>query len=169
FADKCQVICNHGSHKKYFHERIGVNSRLDAIQAAILDVKLRYLDTYNQNRLAAADIYDELLGDIEGVVIPFRATHVTHVFHQYTLRLTEGREKRDRMQVLLKERGIPTMVYYPVPLHLQDAYASYGFKEGDMPISEKYSAEVISLPIHSEMNRTQIEYIVQHFRECLNQ
>lgn len=165
-ADKCQVICNHGSHKKYYHERIGVNSRLDSIQAAILDVKLRHLDTYNQQRQAAAAMYDELLGNVEGIVIPHRAAGVTHVFHQYTLRLTAGRAKRDQMQAMLKARGIPSMVYYPIPLHLQDAYASYGFQEGDMPISEQYSGEVISLPMHSELDRAQVEYIVQHFLEC---
>jgi dTDP-4-amino-4,6-dideoxygalactose transaminase len=168
-GDRSQVICNHGSHKKYYHERIGVNSRLDSIQAAILDVKLGHLDTYNSARRAAADVYDELLGNTEGVVIPFRAPYNEHVFHQYTLRITAGRAKRDALQSKLAEQGIPSMVYYPVPLHLQEAYAPYGFTAGDMPVSEEYSAQVISLPMHSELDREQAVYIAQKFLEIYHQ
>ena len=165
-GDRLQVICNHGSHKKYYHERIGVNSRLDAIQAAVLDIKLRHLDTYNATRQAAASYYDELLGNVEGISIPGREPNSTHVFHQYTLRIQAGRAKRDQLQQALAERKIPSMVYYPVPLHIQEAYASYGFKNGDFPISEQCSEEVISLPMHSELDRAQVEYIVKNFLEC---
>lgn len=165
-GDRLQVICNHGSHKKYYHERIGVNSRLDAIQAAVLDIKLRHLDRYTAARQQAAAWYDELLGGVEGIVVPGRASYSTHVFHQYTLRILAGRAKRDQLQARLAERKIPSMVYYPVPLHIQDAYASYGFKNGDFPISELCSEQVISLPMHSELDRAQVEYVVKHLLEC---
>lgn len=165
-GDRLQVICNHGSHKKYYHERIGVNSRLDAIQAAVLDIKLRHLDTYTATRQAAAGWYDELLGGVEGILIPGRAAFSTHVFHQYTLRILGGRAQRDALQAKLAERKIPSMVYYPVPLHIQEAYASYGFQSGDFPISELCAEQVISLPMHSELDRAQVEYVVKHFLEC---
>ncbi|MEM0997331.1 MAG: DegT/DnrJ/EryC1/StrS family aminotransferase [Bacteroidota bacterium] len=162
-GDRCQIVCNHGSHKRYHHSRIGVNSRLDSIQAAILDVKLRHLDAYNHARQTAAATYDELLAGVDGLIRPHRAPYQTHVFHQYTLRVEEGRAKRDAIQAQLRERSIPSMVYYPIPLHLQEAYAPYGFKHGDMPVAEQYSAEVISLPMHSELDREQLEYIAQNF------
>jgi UDP-2-acetamido-2-deoxy-ribo-hexuluronate aminotransferase len=165
-GDRLQVICNHGSHKKYYHERIGVNSRLDAIQAAVLDIKLRHLDTYTATRQAAAGWYDELLGGVEGILIPGRAAFSTHVFHQYTLRILGGRAQRDALQAKLAERKIPSMVYYPVPLHIQEAYASYGFQNGDFPLSELCAEQVISLPMHSELDRAQVEYVVKHFLEC---
>jgi UDP-2-acetamido-2-deoxy-ribo-hexuluronate aminotransferase len=166
WGDRLQVICNHGSHKKYYHERIGVNSRLDAIQAAVLDIKLRHLDTYTAKRQEAAAWYDELLGGVEGILTPGRAPFSTHVFHQYTLRILAGRAKRDELQAKLAERKIPSMVYYPVPLHIQEAYASYGFKNGDFPISEMCSEQVISLPMHSELDRAQVEYVVKNLLEC---
>jgi UDP-2-acetamido-2-deoxy-ribo-hexuluronate aminotransferase len=168
-GEKLLMICNHGSRKKYYHERIGVNSRLDSIQAAVLDVKLKHLNAYNAARQAAAGWYDELLGGVAGLALPGRSTYSTHVFHQYTLRIAAGREKRDRMQALLAERGVPSMVYYPVPLHVQEAYAPYGFKKGDFPISERCSEEVISLPMHSELDRTQVAYIVEQFLACYHQ
>jgi UDP-2-acetamido-2-deoxy-ribo-hexuluronate aminotransferase len=166
-ADRMQVICNHGSHKKYYHERIGVNSRLDAIQAGILDVKLRHLDEYNAARQQAAADYDELLANVPGVSIPGRSNYSTHVFHQYTIRINAGRAERDRLQTALAARKIPSMVYYPVPLHIQDAYQPYGFKSGDFPVSEQASEEVLSLPMHSELDRAQVEYVVQNLIECL--
>lgn len=165
-GEKLLMICNHGSKERYYHERIGVNSRLDSIQGAILDVKLGHLDRYNASRAAAAAKYDELLAGVEGIEIPKRAPNTTHVFHQYTLQITEGRERRDRLQAQLAELKIPAMVYYPVPLHEQEAYAPYGFKKGDFPISEALSEKVISLPMHSELDNAQIEYIVQHLLAC---
>ena len=168
-AEKLQMICNHGARKKYHHERIGVNSRLDTIQAAVLDAKLKHLDEYTAARQQAAAWYDELLGNVEGISIPGRPANSTHVFHQYTLRIHAGRERRDRLQAQLAERKIPTMVYYPVPLHTQEAYASYGFNKGDFPVSEASCEQVISLPIHSELDRAQVEYIVQHFLACFHQ
>ena len=168
-GEKLLMICNHGSKQKYYHERIGVNSRLDSIQAAILDVKLGYLDSYNAAREAAASQYDALLAGVEGLEIPSRTSNSTHVFHQYTLRVLAGRERRDRLQAQLAERKIPSMVYYPVPLHVQEAYAPYGFKKGDFPISEALSEEVISLPMHSELTSAQVEYIVQNLLDCYHQ
>ncbi len=166
-ASKIWIICNHGSQKKYYHDSIGVNSRLDSVQAAILDIKLQHLDTYNEARKWAADRYDALLGDCEEVSTPFRAPYSSHVFHQYTLRVKEGREKRDAIRNFLAEKGIPSMVYYPVPLHLQGAYRGYGYEEGQLPISEKLTAEVISLPMHSELNEDQIVHITNNFKEAL--
>jgi UDP-2-acetamido-2-deoxy-ribo-hexuluronate aminotransferase len=165
-GEKNLMICNHGGRVKYYHERIGVNSRMDSFQAAVLDVKLKHLDSYNAARQTVAGWYDELLGQVEGLSIPGRAANSTHVFHQYTLRIHAGREKRDRIQSLMAERGVPSMIYYPVPLHVQEAYAPYGFKAGDYPISEKCSEEVISLPMHTELDRTQVEYIVEQFLAC---
>jgi UDP-2-acetamido-2-deoxy-ribo-hexuluronate aminotransferase len=168
-GEKMRMICNHGSRKKYYHERIGVNSRMDSFQAAVLDVKLKHLDTYNATRQAAAGWYDALLEGIPGIVLPGRTANSTHVFHQYTLRIQAGREKRDRMQALLAERGIPTMVYYPVPLHVQEAAAPYGYQKGDFPVSELSSEQVISLPMHSELDRDQVTYIVEQFLACYQQ
>lgn len=165
-ADAMQVICNHGSHKKYYHERIGVNSRLDSIQAAVLDVKLRHLDAFTAARQQVAVWYDELLGGVSGLAVPGRPDYSTHVFHQYTLRIEGGRAKRDQLQAMLAERKIPTMVYYPVPLHVQQAAAPYGYMAGDFPVSESCSEQVISLPMHTEMDRAQVEYITQQVIAC---
>ena len=166
-AHKAQVICNHGSEQRYYHSSIGVNSRLDSMQAAVLDVKLRYLKQYNQARLEAANLYDELLADCEDVAIPFRAPNSSHVFHQYTLKVKAGREVRDKLKEKLAEAGVPAMIYYPVGLHIQDAYSSYGYKEGDFPVTEKLTEEVLSLPMHTELNHTQQEFIIKSLKEAL--
>lgn len=158
-AEKIHVICNHGSKEKYYHESIGVNSRLDSIQAAILDVKLRHLNAYNAARIQAADTYDLLLKDCDAVVVPQRNSRSSHVFHQYTLRIAAGRAERDRIKNELAAAGIPAMVYYPVALHLQDAYREYGFQEGDFPVTEQLTEEVLSLPMHTELEQAQQEYI----------
>ena len=165
-ADAMQVICNHGGHKKYYHERIGVNSRLDSIQAAVLDVKLRHLDAYTAARQQAAAWYDELLGNVSGISVPGRPAYSTHVFHQYTLRIEGGRAHRDQLQVMLADRKIPTMIYYPVPLHVQQAAAPYGYKAGDFPVTERCCEQVISLPMHTELDRAQVEYITQQVIAC---
>lgn len=163
-AEKIQMICNHGSTQRYYHDSIGVNSRLDAIQAAILGIKLKHLDAYGEARRTAADRYDELLGDVEGIETPARSSFARHVFHQYTLKIKAGREARDELQVYLKEKGIPSMVYYPVACHLQQAYLPYGYQEGDLPISEKLTEQVISLPMHTELSLEQQAYIANHFK-----
>ncbi len=163
-GDKILQVCNHGSNRRYYYDMVGVNSRLDSIQAAILDQKLKHLDTYNDNRIKAADLYDQHFAGVEGLVTPWRSSNCKHVFHQYTLRITGGREKRDFVREGLNKKGIPSGVYYPVSLHLQPAYSN-GYQEGDMPVSERLSEEVISLPMHSELDETQVAYITENFLE----
>jgi UDP-2-acetamido-2-deoxy-ribo-hexuluronate aminotransferase len=160
-GDHLRMICNHGSKVRYYHDVVGVNSRLDTIQAAILDIKLRHLDDYNRRRREAADRYDAGLAGIPEVATPLRAPWSSHVFHQYTLRVTRD---RDALKDYLQQAGIPTMIYYPVPLHLQPAYRDAGYREGDMPVSERLMHEVISLPMHPELSREQTDYIVHHIR-----
>ena len=166
-AAKLLTICNHGSNERYLHEVVGVNSRLDAVQAAILRVKLQHLEAYNQARSAAADRYDELLADIPGLELPYRMPGATHVFHQYTLRLTAGRALRDAVKAQLDAQGIPNMIYYPITSHLQAGYQRYGYQAGDLPLSEQLTAEVLSLPMHSELDDAQQAYLTQHLIEAL--
>lgn len=148
-ADKIRMICNHGSSQRYYHDEVGVNSRLDSLQAAVLDIKLKHLDTYNQNRSDAAKRYNHLLADLEHVITPTKSEFSDHVYHQYTIRVTDG--LRDELQKKLQEQGIPSGIYYPVPLHLQKAYGKFGYGGGDFPVSEQMSKEVLSLPMHSEL------------------
>ncbi|RMG24455.1 MAG: DegT/DnrJ/EryC1/StrS family aminotransferase [Bacteroidetes bacterium] len=168
-AARMWMICNHGSSRRYYHDVVGVNSRLDAIQAAILDIKLRHLDAYNQARIQAADQYDQLLKEEAGIGLPLRAAYAHHVFHQYTIRIKEGREKRDAIQAYLSQQHIPAMIYYPVPLHLQAAYRGYGYKPGDLPVTEQLSEEVLSLPMHSELTQEQTEHVSGHLKAALKQ
>ena len=148
-------IANHGMKAKYQYERIGVNSRLDSIQAAILDVKLKYFDKHIVARQIAAAYYDAHLSGMEGLKIPARATYSTHTFHQYTIRT----EKRNELQKFLADKGIPSMVYYPGAIHLQEAYHYLGYKKGDFPVSEMLAESVLSLPMHTELTEEQLEYI----------
>ncbi|MEZ4688221.1 MAG: DegT/DnrJ/EryC1/StrS family aminotransferase [Bacteroidia bacterium] len=166
-GDRIRMICNHGSKVRYYHDDIGVNSRLDALQAAILEIKLRHLNEYNARRRAVAAEYNALLADVEGIQLPVEASYGRHVYHQYTIRVLEGRRKRDAIKDHLSENGIPSMIYYPVACHLQGAYRSYGYREGDLPVSEQLTGEVISLPIHTEMTDEQIQYIVEHFKQAV--
>ncbi len=166
-ADKLTVICNHGCKVRYYHDSIGVNSRLDAVQAAILNVKLKHLDTYNGSRRKAADMYDALIGDLEGVMTPWRAPWSDHVFHQYTLRIEEGRAKRDAIKAHFDAHKVPAMIYYPVSLHQQKAYAHYWDGNPALPISEKLTEEVISLPMHSELTEEQIHVVVDTLKASL--
>lgn len=161
-ADECQMIANHGQSSLYYHDVVGVNSRLDSIQAAILDVKLKHLGEYEKSRISAANSYDERLKDIPQLSIPFRFPKSTHVFHQYTLTIHDG--SREALKDELTQKGIPCKVYYPVPLHLQKAYNLSGYREGSMPISEKLSNSVLSLPMHTELDEEQIDFIT----ECIN-
>jgi len=156
-AEKIRMIANHGQRIKYHHDIIGVNSRLDTLQAAILSVKLQYLNDYAQRRNVVADYYDKTLSGITNIKTPTRLKHSTHVFHQYTLKVVDG--NRDDFRDYLEKNGVPTMIYYPVPLHLQKAYRLPEFGEGSFPITEKLSETVISLPIHTEMESDQLEYI----------
>ncbi|SMC78899.1 DegT/DnrJ/EryC1/StrS family aminotransferase [Pedobacter nyackensis] len=159
-GEKVHIIANHGQRKKYYHEAIGVNSRLDTIQAAILDIKLKYLNDYSFERQKVAKKYDELLNGLQGLNIPAKAPYSTHVYNQYTCRIENNR--RDELKIYLQDKGIPTMIYYPVPVHLQDAYQVYGYKEGDFPVAEKLCKEVISFPIHTEMKAEVQDYIIEN-------
>ena len=154
-AEKIKMMANHGQRIKYYHDLIGVNSRLDTLQAAILLVKLKYLKEYEVKRNEVAAFYDEALGGIPQIKIPSRFKNSTHVFHQYTVLA----ERRDELKKYLEENGIPSMIYYPVPLHLQKAYKRDGFDEGSFPVTEKLSKVVISLPIHTEMKTDELQYI----------
>jgi dTDP-4-amino-4,6-dideoxygalactose transaminase len=162
-AEKIRMIANHGQKIKYHHDVIGVNSRLDTIQAAILNVKLKYLDEYTQKRRAVASSYDKAFKNIEQLEIPLQVPYSTHAFNQYTLKLKKG--SRDEFKKYLVSQGIPTMVYYPVPLHLQNAFRRAEFVEGSFPITETLSKVVISLPIHTEMSQDQIEFICNRVKD----
>jgi dTDP-4-amino-4,6-dideoxygalactose transaminase len=159
-AARLRMIANHGQRQKYVNESIGVNSRLDTLQAAILKVKLKHLDHYAMARNEVAKYYDEAFQGVEGITTPFRSAFSTHVFHQYTVKLPVDVD-RDAFQSKLKEHGIPTMVYYPIPNHLQKAYSYFGNKKGDLPITEELSKRVISLPIHTEMQRETQDFIIK--------
>lgn len=161
-AEKIRVVANHGQQRTYYHDHIGVNSRLDSIQAAILDIKLRHLDSYAKARQAAAAAYDAGLGEVAGLSIPIRQHNSTHVFHQYTLRVADG--KRDDLQVFLREKGIPSMIYYPVPLYKQEAYSHFAPEGFELPVTEQLCREVISLPMHTELNEEMLDYIVAAVR-----
>lgn len=164
-AEKVRVIANHGSTKQYYHDLLGVNSRLDTIQAAILRVKLKYLDEWNQKRHEKARYYSENLKD-SGVITPFIAGYAGHIFHQYTLRLEKG---RDELHRFLKEKNIPNAIYYPIPLHLQAAYKkTSGYREGDFPVSEKMARQVLSLPMHPDLTAEEQDYVVSAIKEFLN-
>jgi dTDP-4-amino-4,6-dideoxygalactose transaminase len=166
-AERIHKIANHGQEKRYYHEMIGCNSRLDAIQAAILDVKLKYLDEYAEARNQAAQYYDHHLQNIEGIQIPVRSPKSTHVFHQYTLKVAHG--KRDELQQYLQSKGIPTMIYYPVPLYHQKAFKKYiadpNFK---LPVTESLCQMVISLPMHTELDEATLNYITLTIKEFFN-
>jgi dTDP-4-amino-4,6-dideoxygalactose transaminase len=145
---------------------VGCNSRLDTIQAAILSVKLKYLDDYKKARQSAAAVYDDAFKNVAGIQIPFRSSNSTHVFHQYTLKLDES-INRDFLKEDLQKMGIPTMIYYPVPLHIQQAYYNPHFPMGSFPVSEMLSKTIISLPIHTEMTTEQLEYIIDSVRTVM--
>ncbi len=148
-AAKMRMIMNHGQSVQYYHDEIGVNSRLDSIQAAVLRIKLRLLDDYAQARINVADAYDKAFAGHKNLEIPFRTPKSSHVFHQYTLQL-KGAD-RDELRKHLASKDIPAMIYYPVPLHLQKAYRDARYTEGSFPVTEALCKNVLSLPIHTEM------------------
>ena len=165
-AKKIRLIGNHGMEKKYYHDSIGVNSRLDSIQAAILNVKLKYLDEYNRSRQKAAAFYDEAFQNLENITIPYRDKFSTHIFHQYTI-LTDP-ELRDPLKNHLAQNAIPSMIYYPVPLHRQKAFGSYGFDNKYFPVTGSLCQRVLSLPMHTELEIEQLDYIVNHVINFFN-
>lgn len=165
-AVRIKMMANHGQAKKYQHDVIGVNSRLDTLQAAILDIKLQHLDEYCLARNKVADYYDSGLASVDGLIIPKRVSNSTHVFHQYTMKVLNGR--RDELKNYLQECGIPSMVYYPIPLHFQKAYQSERFPKGSLPVAEELCEEVLSLPIHTEMTTEVQDYIIESIKKFFN-
>jgi UDP-2-acetamido-2-deoxy-ribo-hexuluronate aminotransferase len=158
-AEQIRIIVNHGMKVRYYHDVIGVNSRLDSIQAAILKTKLDHLDQYIQERQKAATFYNKAFANHPNIETPLTSDFTTHVFHQYTLK-TKG-IKRDDLHRYLLDKGIPNAIYYPVPLHLQKAFDGYSFKKGDFPVSEALCESVISLPMHTELDEEQLGYICE--------
>jgi len=158
-AENLRVIANHGQTRQYYHDKIGVNSRLDSIQAAILRIKLRHLDEYAAARNRAAEFYDNAFKDIKGIKTPARFKQSNHVFHQYTLVL-DGID-RNALREYLMERDVPAMIYYPVPLHLQKAYRDERYTDGDFPVTESLCENVLSLPMQTELSDEQLTYITE--------
>ena len=165
-AKMIRVIVNHGMTVRYYHDYIGVNSRLDSIQAAILKTKLQYLDQYAQKRRKAAEFYDKAFNSHPKLKIPYRYAKSNHVFHQYTL-VTNDVNRKELLDHMAS-RDIPVMVYYPVPLHLQKAYIDPRYKPGDFPVTEALSNSVISLPMHTELDEEQLNYITSSLLEFVN-
>ena len=159
-AKKMRMIAHHGQSVQYVHDVLGVNSRLDTIQAVVLKAKLKHLDEYAAARNKAADYYDKALANHPKIKTPTRAKNSTHVFHQYTLQLNAI--DRTKLREQLAELGIPAMIYYPIPLHEQNAYKSDRYKQGDFPITEKLCATVLSLPMHTEMDEETLKYITDN-------
>ena len=165
-AAKMRAIANHGCFVRYHHDFVGVNSRLDSIQAAILDAKLPHLNEYIAARQAAAAYYDHAFSGNKHILVPEHEPQSTHVYHQYTLRLIDV--DRDALKAHLQEKGIPAMVYYPVPLHMQKAYQDPRYKEGDFPVAERLAACVLSMPMHTCLDEEQLKYITDSVLEWLS-
>jgi UDP-2-acetamido-2-deoxy-ribo-hexuluronate aminotransferase len=165
-AVQLKMMANHGQSKRYYHDVVGCNSRLDTIQAAILNIKLKELDNYIDARIALADFYDASFSNHPKIKTPYRASYSKHVFHQYTLQL-EGVD-RDGLVQYLESKGIPSMIYYPVPGHKQKMFDSFGLDEKEMKVTDWLTTRVISLPIHTEMENEQREYIVKEVLSFIN-
>lgn len=159
-AEKVGMMRNYGQKKKYDHQFLAWNRRLDNLQAAVLRVKLRHLDLWNKKRLENAEIYSRLLSHFP-VVVPYVSPKVRHVFHLYVIQT----EKRDELQRFLNEKGISTGIHYPLPIHLQKAYQSLGYKRGEFPVTEKLSKKILSLPMYPELSRREIEYVIEQIQE----
>jgi UDP-2-acetamido-2-deoxy-ribo-hexuluronate aminotransferase len=158
-AKKIRSIANHGMKIRYHYNDIGVNSRLDTIQAAILRVKLKHLDAYNYARKDVAGYYDEAFKGCMDIIIPKRENYSSHIFHQYTIRIRNN--KRDALRKHLGDNGIPSMIYYPGPLHMQEAYRYLRYDDSDFPVTTSLCSEVLSLPVHTEMEEDQLIYICE--------
>ena len=165
-AAKLKMIANHGQSKKYYHDMVGCNSRLDSVQAAILNEKLKHLDEYIEARRKAAGFYDNAFADCQKIKTPFRASYSNHVFHQYTI-ILEG-VNRDELHKFLTEQKVPSMIYYPVPAHQQKMFAQYNSSVLDMPVTDWLTHRVISLPMHTELDEDQLNYITSKVLEFVN-
>lgn len=166
-ADRLRMIANHGMKKRYYHEVVGCNSRLDSLQAAVLRIKLPKLDEYCAARIAAASYYDNAFANHPNITVPHRADYCYHVFHQYTLQLKNV--DRNEVQKQLAERDIPSMIYYPVPCHKQEMFKEFGGNEYDLPTTDMLTQCVISLPIHTELTNEELNYISTNFIEVVEQ
>ncbi|MDZ7960459.1 MAG: DegT/DnrJ/EryC1/StrS family aminotransferase [Aulosira sp. DedQUE10] len=172
-ASQLRVLREHGSKFRYIHEEIGVNSRLDAIQAAILEIKLRYLDNWNERRRAIAAYYSQFLNHLPSIITPQELAGGAGVWNQYTIRISsEGRngstaKYRDSVRQQLQERGVSSMVYYPLPLHLQPIYQNLGYQPGQLPVAEQICHEVISLPMFPELTQEQQDQVIYALKDCL--
>lgn len=164
-AVKIKMIANHGQTKRYYHDLVGCNSRLDAVQAAVLNVKLKYLDGYITARRKAADFYDQAFSQYSNITVPYRAAYCRHVFHQYTLLLEDV--DRDKLIKYLSEFNIPSMIYYPVPCHKQKMFDALGGGDFDLPITDWLAERVISLPMHTELDEEQLYFIVNKISDFL--
>jgi dTDP-4-amino-4,6-dideoxygalactose transaminase len=161
-ADKVRMFRDHGQSKKYYHDMIGWNARMDGIQGAVLGVKLKYLPAWTEARRKHAKQYDQLLEGLPGIVLPHEKTgYAQHVYHIYTIR----NSSRDELMTALGDKGIATGIHYPVALHLTGAYRHLGYKEGSFPVSERIARELVSLPMFPELNQEQIEYVVAGIKE----
>lgn len=157
-AEKMTMIANHGQSKRYYHDLVGCNSRLDSLQAAVLNIKIDHLDEYIAARRKAADFYDRALGNMNGIAIPERVVYSKHTFHQYTLRVKDG--KRDALHSFLAKKNIPSMIYYPVPAHAQKMFEEVEGIPKNLPVTDRLKDEVLSLPMHTELDEEQLAYIV---------
>jgi dTDP-4-amino-4,6-dideoxygalactose transaminase len=166
-AVQLKMIANHGQSKKYYHDIVGCNSRLDNIQAAVLRIKLRELDYYIEKRQASAKYYDEYLQEIDGITIPHRHNQSDHVFHQYTLKLSKSIDRADLMS-FLKEKQIPSMIYYPIPAHKQKMFSNIPISCGDMSNTDALCLRVMSLPMHTELTKDQQDYIINNIKNYFN-
>jgi len=166
FAKRLRSTANHGMKQKYHYDNIGINSRLDTIQAAILRVKLKHLARFNENRRKVADCYDEALSGCHSISVPERISYSSHIFHQYTIRVKNGR--RDELKKFLSSKNVPSMIYYPGPLHMQEAYKYLGYTENDFPVTTTLCKEVLSLPMHPDMEQEQLDYIIFSILQFFN-
>jgi len=163
-AAKIRVLRDHGQHRKYQHSLVGWNARMDGIQGAVLSIKLKHLDVNNVRRRAHGLQYDQLLGDVEEIITPFEAPHNHHVYHIYAVRV------HDRNQILqaMAARGISCAIHYPVPVHLQEAYAYLGVEEGSLPVTERCAQEFLSLPMFPELTREQVRAVATELKSCIS-
>lgn len=166
-AQKIQMIANHGQSKRYYHDIVGCNSRLDSIQAAVLQIKLKYLNQYIEARQKVAAFYNNAFQQSNELITPFVPNYTTHVFHQYTLIIKN--KSRDGLHEYLAAQQIPSMIYYPIPCHKQKMFATFEAHHENLPVTDWLTERVLSLPIHTEMNQEQLEYIVHHVLHYLHQ
>jgi len=162
--EKIQMFRDHGQAKKYYHSMIGWNARMDGFQGAVLSVKLKYLNQWNESRRKNARLYNELLANIDGVILPTEADYAKHIYHLYVIRT----QNRDAFMAALAENEVFCGIHYPVPLHLQEAYSSLGYKKGDFPVAEKCCEQLVSLPMFPELTPEQIGYVVEKVKSIVN-